>query len=85
MTNKKKEPEQSLAIPAERKLKAIKGSRLKTETALSSRQDKVAQLNTAIDDVRQQLGTVNGNAEKLNPGAIARLMAMKLLVFLAVV
>ncbi|HBB34574.1 MAG TPA: hypothetical protein DDZ80_10750 [Cyanobacteria bacterium UBA8803] len=31
------------------------------ELARRSLEDKIAQLNTAIDDVRQQLGTVNGN------------------------
>ena len=34
------------------------------EVARRSLEDKIAQLNTAIDDVRQQLGTVNGNVEK---------------------
>ena len=32
------------------------------ETARLSLEDKIAQLNQAIDDVRQQLGTVNGNS-----------------------
>lgn len=36
------------------------------EVARRSLEDKIAQLNTAIDDVRQQLGTVNGNAETLD-------------------
>lgn len=31
------------------------------ETARLSLEDKIAQLNQAIDDVRQQLGSVNGN------------------------
>ncbi|NEO97773.1 MAG: hypothetical protein F6K58_03505 [Symploca sp. SIO2E9] len=31
------------------------------EAARHSLEDKIAQLNTAIDDVRQQLGKVNGN------------------------
>lgn len=31
------------------------------EKARRSLEDKIAQLNTAIDDVRQQLGPVNGN------------------------
>lgn len=29
-------------------------------------EDKIAQLNDAIDDVRQQLGTVNGNTKEGN-------------------
>jgi gas vesicle protein len=32
------------------------------ETARLSLEDKIAQLNQAIDDVRHQLNTVNGNA-----------------------
>ena len=32
------------------------------ETARLSLEDKIAQLNQAIDDVRQQLGTVNSNS-----------------------
>ncbi|NDJ16248.1 hypothetical protein [Myxacorys almedinensis] len=32
------------------------------ELARQSLEDKIAQLNTAIDDVRQQLGNVNGRA-----------------------
>jgi hypothetical protein len=35
----------------------------KIETARRSLEDKIAQLNDAIDDVRQQLGTVNGTTE----------------------
>jgi hypothetical protein len=33
------------------------------EVARRGLEDKIAQLNDAIDDVRQQLGTVNGNGE----------------------
>jgi gas vesicle protein len=33
------------------------------ETARRGLEDKIAQLNEAIDDVRQQLGTVNGTGE----------------------
>lgn len=36
------------------------------EAARRSLEDKIAQLNMAIDDVRQQLGTVNGNAETVD-------------------
>ena len=32
------------------------------EDARRSLEDKIAQLNLAIDDVRQQLGSVNGNS-----------------------
>lgn len=43
-----------------RQLKAEEG----IEVARRSLEDKIAQLNNAIDDVRTQLGTVNGNVEK---------------------
>lgn len=33
------------------------------EVARRSLEDKIAQLNAAIDDVRTQIGTVNGNVE----------------------
>lgn len=40
------------------------------ELARRSLEDKIAQLNDAIDDVRQQLGTVNGRAvENELPGS----------------
>ena len=34
------------------------------EDARRSLEDKIAQLNLAIDDVRQQLGSVNGNSSE---------------------
>ncbi|MGB3508960.1 MAG: hypothetical protein WBA93_06915 [Microcoleaceae cyanobacterium] len=34
------------------------------EEARQSLESKIAQLNQAIDDVRQQIGSVNGNLEK---------------------
>lgn len=37
------------------------GTEESIEIARRSLEDKIAQLNTAIDDVRQQLGTVNSN------------------------
>lgn len=63
------ETEQSLLNSGTPETKAVKGrkSRLKAEESIEaarrSLEDKIAQLNTAIDDVRQQLGTVNGNPE----------------------
>ena len=50
------------AQPIQRKpgqLKAAEEARI--ETARRSLEDKIAQLNETIDEVRQQLGTVNGN------------------------
>lgn len=37
------------------------------EMARLNLEDKIAQLNHAIDDVRQQLGNVNGNVTPENP------------------
>lgn len=42
------------------------------EIARRGLEDKIAQLNDAIDDVRQQLGAVNGTAREEGEGAIAR-------------
>ncbi|NJR64684.1 MAG: hypothetical protein HC772_04165 [Leptolyngbyaceae cyanobacterium CRU_2_3] len=43
------------------------------EVARRGLEDKIAQLNDAIDDVRQQLGTVNGTSQEHNKGkAIAQ-------------
>ena len=55
------------AIPQSSGLKASQSQRnpLESETIETARlslEDKIAQLNQAIDDVRQQLDTVNGNA-----------------------
>jgi gas vesicle protein len=69
--NDSDEAERSLLDSAQSEARAIKGRRrqLKTqeniEGARRSLEDKIAQLNTAIDDVRQQLGRVNGNATDL--------------------
>lgn len=67
--NSNDEAEQSLLNSSPREAKAVRGSKrtLKAEESIEiarrSLEDKIAQLNLAIDDVRQQLGTVNGNVE----------------------
>jgi gas vesicle protein len=48
-----------------RPLRAATGQNI--EVARRSLEDKIAQLNDAIDDVRQQLNTVNGNAKEAAP------------------
>ncbi|NES25134.1 MAG: hypothetical protein F6K41_41065 [Symploca sp. SIO3E6] len=64
--------EQSLLNSSLSKVRAIKSRRNQLDTeesieaARRSLEDKIAQLNTAIDDVRQQLGTVNGSATEIN-------------------
>jgi hypothetical protein len=58
-----------LSEPSEaktRKIRQRKASQLEAdsmEVARLSLEDKIAQLNQAIDDVRLQLGDVNGNAQ----------------------
>jgi septal ring factor EnvC (AmiA/AmiB activator) len=44
-----------------RQMKAAANDSLEIETARRSLEDKIAQLNATIDDVRKQLGNVNGN------------------------
>jgi ABC-type siderophore export system fused ATPase/permease subunit len=67
--NEGEEGEGSLLNSGHKELKAMKSRKrqLKAEeeieVARRSLEDKIAQLNMAIDDVRQQLGTVNGNAD----------------------
>lgn len=55
-------PEAKAEKPKKRQLQASSDQTI--ETARRSLEDKIAQLNQTIDEVRQQLGTVNGN-----PGA----------------
>lgn len=55
-------PEAKALKSRKRQLKAEEG----IEVARRSLEDKIAQLNMAIDDVRQQLGTVNGNTDKVD-------------------
>jgi hypothetical protein len=52
----------SLGSKSNRKKRSLHAGRneLEIETARRSLEDKIAQLNDAIDDVRQQLGGVNG-------------------------
>jgi hypothetical protein len=63
-----------VALPESSEAKARKSSNRKggqleserIEVARLSLEDKIAQLNQAIDDVRLQLGDVNGNAQLQN-------------------
>lgn len=66
------ESEASLLNSASPEAKPIKGRKRQLsgeesiEFARRSLEDKIAQLNAAIDEVRTQLGTVNGNALETN-------------------
>ncbi len=70
--NTDEDAEQSLLNANRSEAKTIKGKKRQLnseesiEAARRSLEDKIAQLNTAIDDVRQQLGTVNGNSDRLD-------------------
>ncbi len=70
--NDNNETEQSLLNSSPREAKPLKARKrqLKAEESIElarrSLEDKIAQLNTAIDDVRQQLGTVNGNPDSVD-------------------
>jgi len=54
--------------PKRRSLKLTNGQSI--ETARRSLEDKIAQLNDAIDDVRQQLGPVNGTHQESEPPVV---------------
>ena len=45
---------------------------LEMEAARRSLEDKIAQLNATIDDVRNQLGNVNGNSSSTSEGSISQ-------------
>ncbi|MGB7444511.1 MAG: hypothetical protein WA919_25885 [Coleofasciculaceae cyanobacterium] len=66
--DKNDQEEQEQPLLSKTKFNKGRRSRLKAEESIEvarrSLEDKIAQLNTAIDDVRQQLGTVNGNPQK---------------------
>ncbi|BAY18403.1 hypothetical protein NIES2109_09770 [Nostoc sp. HK-01] len=47
-----------------RRMRASETGDLEMETARRSLEDKIAQLNATIDEVRKQLGDVNGNASQ---------------------
>ena len=47
-----------------RQMKASESENIGIETARRSLEDKIAQLNATIDDVRKQLGNVNGGSSQ---------------------
>lgn len=53
--------------PATKNPEALGPDEAEMEVARRGLEDKIAQLNTAIDDVRQRLGGVNGHAQA-SPG-----------------
>ncbi|WP_017318546.1 hypothetical protein [Mastigocladopsis repens] len=49
-----------------RQIKASENESMEMEIARRSLEDKIAQLNATIDEVRQQLGNVNSNSDQIN-------------------
>jgi predicted RNase H-like nuclease (RuvC/YqgF family) len=47
-----------------RQMRAVANEGLEMETARQSLEDKIAQLNATIDDVRNQLGNINGTSSQ---------------------
>ncbi|MFQ4144398.1 hypothetical protein [Chlorogloeopsis sp. ULAP02] len=58
------EPETKKASLRRRSIKALEIDGMEMETARRSLEDKIAQLNATIDEVRQQLGNVNSNSNQ---------------------
>ncbi|MDM9385519.1 hypothetical protein QUB80_33225 [Chlorogloeopsis sp. ULAP01] len=58
------EPETRKASLKRRSMKALEIDGMEMETARRSLEDKIAQLNATIDEVRQQLGNVNSNSNQ---------------------
>jgi Na+/glutamate symporter len=48
-----------------RRMRASETGDMEMETARRSLEDKIAQLNATIDEVRRQLGDVNGSASQI--------------------
>jgi gas vesicle protein len=77
LSNSERSPEESFPKLDEKankgKKRQIKASTEQSiELARRGLEDKIAQLNEAIDDVRQQLGNVNGSKTADEERAIAR-------------
>lgn len=50
-------------VDGEKRSATLNPTEEEMETARRGLEDKIAQLNTAIDDVRQRLGSANGHSE----------------------
>jgi len=53
-------------VNRKRRMRASANENLEIEATRRSLEDKIAQLNATIDDVRQQLGNVNSNSSLSN-------------------
>lgn len=62
-TESSNHPDEAKKVSAKRRpFKALDSESQSMETARRSLEDKIAQLNATIDEVRKQLGNVNGNS-----------------------
>ncbi|MGH8002677.1 MAG: hypothetical protein ACREPR_25400 [Brasilonema sp.] len=52
-------------VAKRRQMRASENESMEMEVARRSLEDKIAQLNATIDEVRQQLGSVNGNSDQV--------------------
>lgn len=60
-------PEEARKIVGKRRqMKASETEGMQMETARRSLEDKIAQLNATIDEVRKQLGNVNGTSQAVD-------------------
>jgi gas vesicle protein len=55
-----------------RQMRSAANEGLEMETARRSLEDKIAQLNATIDDVRNQLGNVNGSSSRPVEGSVSQ-------------
>ncbi|MFK0731054.1 MAG: hypothetical protein ACIWVG_07785 [Gloeotrichia echinulata HAB0833] len=56
-----------------RQMRALDSQSIEMETARRSLEDKIAQLNATIDEVRNQLGNVNGNStQEINESSLTK-------------
>jgi esterase/lipase len=55
-----------------RQMRAAANDGVEMETARRSLEDKIAQLNATIDDVRKQLGNVNGSSSQSVEGSVSQ-------------
>ncbi len=61
-TNNNSMEAKKASVSKRRQMKASESEGVEMETARRSLEDKIAQLNATIDEVRQQLGNVNGSS-----------------------
>ncbi len=66
LTNSPAEAKKTTILKRRQMKAAAENDSMEMETARRSLEDKIAQLNATIDEVRKQLGNVNGNSGQSN-------------------